>query len=262
MDYGIPVRVLGRQLGMLLVLVVALAGCVTESNNRLEQNKDPEKAVKAYVDAGMLYMQRNQMENAHRTLKRAYDINPDDPSVNNALALFFSVEGDDALTEKHFKKALAEDENFSQARNNYAGFLFKRGDYREAIVQLERVTRDYRYENRFMAFENLGLCYQKAGDAKQAGQAFNRALKLNANLPVSILEMAHLAFEQGDTRMAKEYLTRYEKLSRPGPRQLWLGIRLQRVLGDKDKVASYALQLKNMFPASPEYQAYKATLNP
>ncbi len=245
-----------------LALGLALAGCVTESNNRLEQNRDPQKALKAYVEAGMMYMQRNQMDNANRTLMRAYEINPSDPSVNNALALFFSIEGDHAQTEKHFKKALAEDPDFSQARNNYAAYLFKRGEYAEATEHLERVAKDYRYEKRFTALENLGLCYLKAGEKEKAVSAFNRALKLNPNMPTSILELAQLKFEAGENASALEYLTRYEKMSKPGPKQLWLGIRLQSILGDQNKVASYALQLKNMFPGSPEYQAYKASRTP
>lgn len=244
---------------LLLALSLVLTGCVTESSNRLAQNRDPRKALKAYVDAGMLYMQRHQMDDAHRTLTRAYEINPKDPSVNNAMALFFSIEGDKKQTEKHFKSALSADPNFSQARNNYAAFLFKEGRYRDAIEQLERVTTDYRYERRATAFENLGLCYLKVGEAEKAEEAFSRALRLNASLPVSLLELAHLSFEKGNNLQASQYLASHEKLARPSPRQLWLGIRLQRILGDKDKLASYELALRNMFPGSPEYKAYQAS---
>lgn len=245
-----------------IALGLVLAGCVTESNNRLEQNRNPQKAMKAYVDAGMMYMQRNQMDDANRTLMRAYEIDPDDPSVNNALALFFSREGDHEQTEKHFRKALSKDPDFSQARNNYAAYLFQRGEHRDAIEHLERVAKDYRYEKRYTAFENLGLCYLKTGDKEKAASAFNRALKLNPNLPASILELGQLKFEAGDNAAALDYLKRFEKMSKPNPKQLWLGIRLQRILGDQNKVASYELQLKNMFPGSPEYQAYKASRNP
>jgi len=250
---------LQRRLSILLATAcLLLAGCVTETNDRLAQNKDPGKAVKAYVEAGMMYLQNRQMSNAHRTLNRAYDIDPNDPGVNNGLALFYSIEGDKAQTEKHFKKALSSDPDFSTARNNYAAFLFAEGRYDEAVGQLERVTKDYRYDRRFTAFENLGLAYQKVGNTAEAQKSFERALKLNPNMPVALLELAHLYFEQGDNLNALRYLERFEKLSPPNPRQLWLGIRLQRILGDKNKVASYELALRNLFPGSPEYQAYRA----
>lgn len=250
---------LSRRLSILLATAcLLLAGCVTETTNRLAQNKDTDKAVKAYVEAGMLYLQKRQMSNAHRTLHRAYDMKPNDPGVNNGLALFYGIEGDKPQAEKHFKRALSADANFSTARNNYAAFLFAEGRYDEAVQQLERVTKDYRYDRRFTAFENLGLAYQKVGNNAEAQQSFERALKLNPNMPVSLLELAHLHFEQGDNLNAKRYLDQFEKISPPSPRQLWLGIRLQRILGDKNKVASYELALRNLFPGSPEYKAYRA----
>lgn len=248
-----------RLLSLLIVLSALVSGCVTETNDRLAQNKDPKKAVKAYVEAGMLYLQRNQMDNAHRTLTRAYEIDPNDPSVNNGLALFFSVEGDKPQTEMHFKKALSSDSQFSQARNNYAAFLFSEGRYKDAIEQLEIVTKDYSYDRRATVFENLGLCYLKVSDLAQAEKSFNRALKLNPNLPNALIELAEINFNRGDNQAARMYLGNYEKIAKPSSRQLWLGIRLQRILGDKNKEASYTLALKNMFPGSPEYQAYKAS---
>ena len=175
------------------------------------------------------------------------------------MALFFSIEGDKPQTEKHFKQALTVDPDFSQARNNYAAFLFQEGRYKDAIQQLERVVKDYRYDRRSTAYENLGQCYLKVNDLEQAEEAFNRALRLNPNLSVSLLELAHLYYEKGNNLAASQYLASYEKISRPSPRQLWLGIRLQRVLGDKNKLASYELALRNMFPGSPEYQAYLAS---
>lgn len=252
-------RPLLRHWIFLLALSLVLTGCVTETNNRLAQNRDPQKALKAYVDAGMLYMQRNQMDDAHRTLSRAYEIDPKDPSVNNAMALFFSIEGDKKQTEKHFKNALSTDPNFSQARNNYAAFLYKEGRFSDAIGQLEQVTADYRYERRPTAFENLGLCYQRVNETDKAEQAFSRAIRLNPNLSGALLELAHISFDKGNNQQASQYLASHEKLARPSPRQLWLGIRLQRVLGDKNKLASYELALRNMFPGSPEYQAYQAS---
>jgi type IV pilus assembly protein PilF len=46
-------------------------------------------------------------------------------------------------------------------------------------------------------------------------------------------------------------------MSKQSPRSLWLGIRLMHALGQDDKKASYALFLKNEFPASQEYREYK-----
>jgi type IV pilus assembly protein PilF len=129
---------------LIVVLSTVLSGCVTETNDPLAQNKDPAKAVKTYVEAATRYMQLNQMANADRTLKRAHEIAPDDPAVNNALALFYTIEGEDEQVERYYKKALSGDESFSQARNNYASYLYRKERYKDAIYQLEKVGKDYR----------------------------------------------------------------------------------------------------------------------
>ena len=170
------------------------------------------------------------------------------------------MEGEDEQVVDHFERALSEDPDFSQARNNYAAYLFEKKRYDDAIKQLERVTKDYRYPRRYKAFENLGICYLEKDDIESAKAAFNRALQLNPNMAVSLLEMADLAMAEGNNLLASRYLAKYESVAQPSPRQLWLGIQLQRVLGDKNKLASYELALKNLFPGSEEYKAYKASL--
>ncbi|MCP5016630.1 MAG: type IV pilus biogenesis/stability protein PilW [Ketobacter sp.] len=243
-----------------LLLSQGLIGCVTETNDPLAQNRDPSKAARIYVEAGTRYLQTRNMENASRTLKRAYEIAPDDPAVNNAMALFYSMEGEDEQVVKHFERALKTDPGFSQARNNYAAYLFEKGRYDDAIAHLEKVTKDYEYPRRYTAFENLGICYLKKGDREAAAGAFNRALQLNQNLTTSLLEMASISLDDGNNLLAARYLKKYESIAQPSPKQLWLGIRLQRILGDKDKLASYELALKNLFPGSDEYKAFKASL--
>ena len=245
---------------LLWMLCTLMAGCVTETNDPLAQNRDPSKAAKIYVETATRYMQLNQMANADRSLKRAQQIAPDAPEVNNALALFYTIEGENEQVEKYYKKALIGDPDFSQARNNYATFLYGQNRYKDAIEQLEKVTKDYRYQRRYTAFENLGVCYLKVGEPEKAEKSFNRALQLNGNLPISIIELSELALQQGNYQLTERYLRKYEKIAQPSPKQLWIGIRLQRQLGDKDKVASYALALKSMFPGSDEYKAYKASL--
>lgn len=240
-----------------LFLGALLQGCVTVTNDSLAQNRDPEKATRIYVEAGMRYLQARNMASANRTLKRAEELSPDDPAVNNALALFYGVEGDDDLAEKHFKRAIAADAEFSQARNNYAVFLYEHERYRDAADQLEKVVKDYLYPKRYAAFENLGLCYLKLEQWDEARQAFNRALQIDPKLPGPLLALAEIYLVQDDAALAAQYLAQHEAMSRPSAAALWTGIRIQRKLGDRDKLASYELALKNMFPKSAEYQAFK-----
>ncbi|MDZ7824747.1 MAG: hypothetical protein U5R48_00300 [Gammaproteobacteria bacterium] len=50
---------------------------------------------------------------------------------------------------------------------------------------------------------------------------------------------------------------RFRDLARRTPASLWLGIRLARVAENVDAEASYALQLRNLYPLSEEYRLYR-----
>ena len=67
--------------------------------------------------------------------------------------------------------------------------------------------------------------------------------------------MAELSFELERHLQARGYLQRFEDAARRHTaRTLWLGIRIERALGDRDAEASYALQLEKNFPDAKETQ--------
>ena len=45
-------------------------------------------------------------------------------------------------------------------------------------------------------------------------------------------------------------------MERPTPEALWLGVRLERKLGNKAGEGSYASQLRSRYPTSKEYQLF------
>ena len=70
--------------------------------------------------------------------------------------------------------------------------------------------------------------------------------------------MADLAYARGDFPAAKQYLNRLTKVANPGAEVLWLGVRVERRLGDRGSEESYAHRLRNNFPDSKEAQALLA----
>jgi type IV pilus assembly protein PilF len=64
--------------------------------------------------------------------------------------------------------------------------------------------------------------------------------------------MAELSYDQGEYISARGYLQRYLELTTHTPKSLWLGIRIEQELGDKNAVSSYALLLRNNYPDTKE----------
>jgi type IV pilus assembly protein PilF len=82
---------------------------------------------------------------------------------------------------------------------------------------------------------------------------------MDANNVVALLELAEATYQLGDYPKAQRYYEQYRKqVKSQSSASLWLGIRLADKFGDHNSRASYALALKNLYPQSEEYLAYKS----
>ncbi len=245
-----------------LWLVALLSACAVEDFPD-ERQSDPAASARDRVGIAAQYLQKGDSEQAQRHVKRALALDPKSAEAHNIMGVLLEKEGDNKGAEKHYRRAVSLRDNYSQAHNNFGVFLFKRGEYAEAADQLEKAASDLSYDRRDQALENLGRASIKAGRRERAEWALGRALRLNPNLPTANLELAILQFERGDSSSARNVYKRFLELTPNQPQSaasLWLGIRLERVFGDKDALASYELALRRLYPKSPEFQAYQESL--
>lgn len=248
---------------LVAVTFVALlaSACVTTTSGGFEDKKDPKKAVEYSVQAARNYIQEGNWEAAKRHLKNALDLDAHNADAGEALALVFWRTGEYEQADKHFRAAIGDAENnqASRIRNNYAAFLYARARYGEAESQLEKVAEDLLYEKRADAFLNLGRVRVKLKKYAQAKEVLERALLMDRGNPLVMFQLAEVHFQLGDTAKAQSFYDAYRKqVTAQSAASLWLGIRLAERSGDKDAAASYALALKNLFPQSEEYLAYKS----
>ena len=247
----------------LIAVLMLLAGCITTTEGGFTEKYSPEKALQERVELARQYVGEGNWEAAKRNLQLAYDIDPNNADVYEAFALVYQSTGEYELAEENFKKALSVNPQFSRARNNYAAFLFSQQRYKEAAKQLEIVVKDSLYSGRPLAFVNLGLCRVQLFDPEGAEEAFVRALAMDRTNSIALLEMAQLRFDAGDFANARKYYSTYRTVVRQqSARGLWLGVRLARQSGQLNEESSYALALKNLYPDSVEYEAYKRTVAP
>ena len=121
----------------------------------------------------------------------------------------------------------------------------------DAYREFAKAAEDVRYGSRSRAYENMGLVALRQGRLPLASDHFEKALKLNGNLPRARLELASILDEQGRTREAWQHYQVYAQLAAgQNERSLKLGIRLARLNGDNNAAASYSLQLERLFPSS------------
>ena len=233
------------------------SGCVTTGDiNPLDTKDGRAKAVEAYVQLGVGYLQQGATERAKSPLQKALELDPSNADANAALAMVFQIEMEPELAEKHYRRALSESDDSTRILNNYGSFLYEQKRYADANEYFLKAAADTMYPGRSRVYENLGLTALQMNQRDKAKTYFQKALRLDPTQPRSLLESGMLAYEDKEYVPAREYYKRYVKDGEQNARSLLLGIRLAVIFEERDVAASDALQLKRLYPASPEYQQY------
>lgn len=94
----------------------------------------------AWVNLGLVELQRGNFDRARRHFLEARRLNPDLPAPHHALALLADREGDGEAAEAGYRAALKVDPGFAPARANLARRLFDRGAFEEAREHFLRLT--------------------------------------------------------------------------------------------------------------------------
>ncbi|SMF58172.1 type IV pilus assembly protein PilF [Alteromonadaceae bacterium Bs31] len=245
------------------VLVVLFAsGCVTNMDSSAKIRVDERQALEANIRLGMTYLQQNKREGAIRSFAKALEIDKNSAEAYLGMALIHQLNGEIKEAETNFKKALKSRVDFSRAtiQFSYGRMLFEQERYKDALTQFEAAAADFAYQKRPDALVSVGRTSLALGDKVRARGAFEHALNLETRQAEASLELADLSFAERDYASAKKHLDQFSDAARHTPRSLWLGIRIERIFGNKDKEASYALALKNLYPYSQEYLDYKRFL--
>jgi len=243
------------------LLILFLNGCVGV-NDKTRPKVDKRQVLQTNVRLGMAYLQKDQRDAALRAFAKALELDKRSAEAHQGMAMIHQVNGEFDLAEKSYKRALKGRSDFSRAdiEYTYSVFLLEQNRCEEALPLLEKAGNDITYRRRANALFNLGACSETLGNEARALASYQRALNINNRFAPAALELAHKKFTAKEYSEAKRYLDMYSTSARQSPRSLWLGIRIERIFGNKDKEASYALALKNLHPYSREYLAYKQLL--
>lgn len=242
---------------LLLLAASLLAGCVSTGNvDPMKTGKGREEARDAYVQLGIGYLQQGETERAKVPLKKALELDSSNADAHAALALVFQIEMEPKLADEHFRKAISQRRDDARLLNNYGSFLFEQKRYQDAMERYTQAAKDNLYPERSRVFENLGLTALQLQQREQAKAYFERSLRLNSRQPRALMEMALLSFDDRQYVPARGYYESYLLLAPHDARSLLLGVRLAKVFEERDNAASLGLQLKRLYPGTPEYQQY------
>ena len=248
-----------RLLLSVVLIGFVLAGCAGQSER---DGVDTAKAAQFNAELGLRYMVQGKDELAMEKLQRALEFNPDLAIAHHYMAELYRRLGKKGEADTHYRRAMELAPNDSTIKNNYGIFLCGEKRYDEGEKYVLQALDDPVYTERAQGYENLGHCMHDKGDMTKAEKYFRRALQYNPRLPGSLQAMAEISLNEKNYISARAFLQRYEAVAPHTAESLWLGIQIERVLGNKDALSSYALSLKNNFPDSPQTQLYLNSQHP
>jgi len=239
---------------MMVLVVITVTGC--ESQQVKDTNSSIQGAEKSpadvYVSLGVEYMYRGMNDVALEKLKSAIKIDPFSSNAHNVLAVLYDRLGEQSLAGKHYKEAVKLSPKNSSAQNNYARYLCGIKEFDLADQHFNLALKNPLYKSPIVALTNAGTCAWKAGHLEKAESYYRTALQRDKRAAPALLQMAKLKFELKNYLSVRAYLQRFKAVNKHTPASLWLGIQAEDKLGDTSRVASYVLQLKQLYPDSHE----------
>lgn len=237
-------------IALALVLISACATSPQGGADGYGETKVTARA-RAHTDLGAAYYQQNKLGIALDEFNHAVQIDPGYAQAYNGLGLVYAALNEDAKADANFKKAIQIQPNSSESHNNYGSFLCSRNRYDESIMHFLEAVKNPLYATPNLAYANAGICSVRKNDVKNAEIYLNKALQIQPLTHSAATQLAELQYKRGDAKTAQKTLQN-ALVASPSAETLWLGIKIERVLGGKDNVASYALQLRQQYPDSEQ----------
>jgi len=260
----------GRRAGWLwaaaplaLAGLLGLAGCATpqdqgSSNEVVTPSDEPEHRRRARIrlELAVGYFEQGKTDVALDELKQVIAADPSFPDAYNLRGLIYMRLNDMRQAEDNFKRALALNSRDSNVLHNYGWLLCQLGRYDESARTLEQALVYPLYADRAKTLMALGLCHARAGRTAEAEKNLARAYELDAGNPITGYNLANLLFRRGEFQRAQFYIRRLNNSELANAESLWLGVKVERRMNDREAMLQLGEQLRKRFPQSRERAAY------
>jgi type IV pilus assembly protein PilF len=254
------------QIACATLLVAFLAACSSASKNAPQQPPEPPPPVKQvevslrdraqlHIELGQGYYERGQMDVALEELNEAVKLDPNIASAYNIYGLVYTVQNDTAKAEQNFQKAIQLAPQDPDIRHNWGWYLCQHGRAQASMAEFDLAIRNPRYKTPEIALINAGRCSTSIGDSANATIYFKRALAVAPNNANAAYGLAFIAYKAPRLEEARSWIRPAVQQSNPAPEALYLGMCIERKLGDRQAELSYASQLRNRYPDAVETKA-------
>jgi len=220
---------------------------------RPAENEQQQRA-KVHTELGSLYLLNGRSAIALEEARIALQADPNYAPAYNLLGLTHMALNEARLAEDNFDKALRLAPGDPEINNNFGWFLCQNGREQRSMSYFMAAANNPLYATPTKPYTNAGICSVRLKDDKAAESYLLTALRLSPTNTQALFWLADIALRQGRSVEARQWTTDIERMMEPTAEVIWLALRIERKLGNRDAEARYASQLRRRFPASPEYR--------
>ncbi|MDZ7936936.1 MAG: type IV pilus biogenesis/stability protein PilW [Rhodoferax sp.] len=250
--------------GSAILLAAVLGGCGTPAIDTVQSGDFvtasdeslARKRARIRLELAVGYYNDGKTTIALDELKQSIAADPSLLEAHNLRGLIYMRLNDLGLAEESFRKALQIDPQAAAVEHNYGWLLCQQGRTAESFRHFQTAIANPSYADKAKSLMTLGVCQSKAGQKPEAEQSLQKAFELDATNPVIGYNLALLLYQRGEFTRSLFYVRRINNSEFANAESLWLGIRIERKLGNTEAVGQLGTQLKKRFPQSNEASLY------
>lgn len=247
-----------KNLKRLLILLLCGSAFLQGFNAYADEQAELRQRAQIHTDLAAAYFGAGQLGVALEELNIAVRVDSGFAPAYNMLGLVYMALRENEKAEEHFRRSLNLNGADSDTNNNYGWFLCQRGKIDDSIKYFMAALKNPLYLTPEKSYLNAGVCSRKKNDDTEAEEFLLKAIRLQPRQPQALFNLADINFKRGNYAEAREFIRQFFKIAAPTSELLWLGIRVERRLGNRSDEASYGLQLRKTFPDSPEAQSLRS----
>jgi len=218
------------------------------------ESSDARIRARIRTELGTLYFSQGNMAVALEELRLAVAADPGYALAYSMLGAVYIELRETKLAEQNFERALRLSPTDVDVNQRYGWFLCQSGREMESMKYFQQAIRNPLNPAPWRAASAAGVFAMRKGLVKEAEGFFQGALRQDPNDLTSLYNMGLLRYQQGGMDETYSLVSRLNKLVDPTAESLWLALRIERKLGERNAEANLGNQLRRRFPASREFQ--------
>ena len=249
-----------------VVGLAGLSGCASAPGggdgartDMVTDSDEPESRKRARIrlELAVGYFEQGQTKVALDELKQALITDPNFVEAYSLRGLIYMRLNDPGLAEDSFRRAMNLNPRDANVQHNYGWMLCQQARYAESMQVFAQAIANPTYGGRAKTWMAQGLCQIRAGQLAEAEHSLLKAYELDAGNPVTGYNLASLLLQRGDLVRAQFYIRRLNNSELANAESLWLGIKIEQRLNNRDAMAQLAAQLRKRYPQSRELVAFE-----